>query len=705
MITRFRHIVMLLILLSCASQALAQKIAMPDKVCVGTARQYWVEGMAGSVYTWKVDGTTQTATTDFIDINWTAAGTYTLTVQEHQANCDGEIQAGIVTVTDPVIPLFDQIEPLCLNQSAPLLPTVSTNSITGTWTPAVVNTSVAGTIVYTFTPDAGQCAGTTTMTIVVNKPVVTLFTINNLFCKGSTAPVLPLTSENGIPGTWLPAVISTAVAGTTTYTFTPDAGQCATTATLTVTVIEPVVPDFASIGPLCLNTTAPPLQLTSLNGIPGTWSPAVISTSSVGTTNYTFTPASGQCATTAVLSVEVTAPQAFAGLPETICPGNPYTFAGATAQNYSSLLWTKTGDGTFDDPTILHPTYTPGPNDITAGIVTLTLTAQGIGTAPGCVPAVSSVSLNIIQLDAKVAPSDVTCYGANDGTIIITSIGTGVYEYSVDGFGWQSQTQYKNLAPGIYKVDMRDASNPSCVRTLATITIVQPDPLVATVETQDASCLGNDGIISVPSQDGGSGSYEYSLNGGAWTTSGYFTGLVPGSYHLIMRDLNVPTCTKDLGLWTIKMPVPITAKVDKVDVSCSSGNDGKIVISDPKEGSGEYEFNIGGDWSTQLIFENLTAGTYTVQVRDRNAKECVQPLGKITINEPAPLQAVLSPKNITCHGLKDGSITVGSPTGGSGSYEFTIDGVNWVTTTNFSNLGPGTYYVLMRDKAATKCVQ
>ncbi|MBL0359448.1 MAG: proprotein convertase P-domain-containing protein [Chitinophagaceae bacterium] len=56
-------------------------------------------------------------------------------------------------------------------------------------------------------------------------------------CQGAAAPVLPTSSTNAIPvtGTWLPAV-STASTGTTTYTFTPTAGQCATTATMSITV-------------------------------------------------------------------------------------------------------------------------------------------------------------------------------------------------------------------------------------------------------------------------------------------------------------------------------------------------------------------------------------------------------------------------------------------------------------------------------------
>jgi hypothetical protein len=44
---------------------------------------------------------------------------------------------------------------------------------------------------------------------------------------------LPTNSNNGFTGTWLPALNNTA---TTTYTFTPTAGQCATTATMTITV-------------------------------------------------------------------------------------------------------------------------------------------------------------------------------------------------------------------------------------------------------------------------------------------------------------------------------------------------------------------------------------------------------------------------------------------------------------------------------------
>jgi len=565
--------------------------------------------------------------------------------------------------------------------------------------------AAGGTYSVTLTTKIG-CDSIAVLNLQIEIPKVPVFAAIGPLCKNSVAPALPLSSTNGFAGTWSPSVISTTVAGTITYTFTPASGQCATTATITIEVIDPVVPQFAAIGPLCKNTIAPVLPAISLNGIPGTWSPAIISTGTVGTTTYTFTPNIGQCATTAAISIEVTEPLAFAGLPETICPDSPYTLAGATAQYYSTLLWTTSGDGKFDDATKLKPVYTPGAGDMSLGTVTLTITAQGSGTGLGCLSAVSSVTLTIVRINASVAPSDVTCYGANDGTIIITDFsgGSGNYEYRVDGFGWQIKSQYLNLAPGLYKVEMRDLLIPACVRELANITIVQPDPLSATAEPQDATCLGNDGTISIINPDGGSGSYEYSMNGGAWTTSGYFAGLVPGNYLIEMRDLNVPDCQENLGSVTIAMPIPITAKVDKKDVSCYSGSDGQITITEPKNGSGLYEFSIGAGWSSQMVFSDLTAGSYSVQMRDFNAKACVQGIGSVTIGEPAPLNATLSHKNISCFGSKDGSIAIENPVGGSGSFEFTIDGTTWANTTSYTNLGPGTYYVLMRDKNAPACV-
>ena len=53
-------------------------------------------------------------------------------------------------------------------------------------------------------------------------------------CSGSTTPILPITSLNGISGSWSPSIVDNEVSST--YVFTPDTFQCATNTTLSVVV-------------------------------------------------------------------------------------------------------------------------------------------------------------------------------------------------------------------------------------------------------------------------------------------------------------------------------------------------------------------------------------------------------------------------------------------------------------------------------------
>src|SRR5438132_10174928 len=133
---------------------------------------------------------------------------------------------------------------------------------------------------------------TTKHTITTTFPYTTLFRSANIgpLCQNSTAPTLGGTSPNGITGTWSPATINTATPGTSNYVFTPAAGQCATTQTLSITITALVTPDFANIGPLCQNSTAPTLGGTSPNGITGARKHTRMNTSTTGTSYYVFKP-------------------------------------------------------------------------------------------------------------------------------------------------------------------------------------------------------------------------------------------------------------------------------------------------------------------------------------------------------------------------------------------------------------------------------
>lgn len=138
--------------------------------------------------------------------------------------------------------------------------------------------------------------------------IIPLFQHPGPLCQYTAPPALPQSSLNEPPitGSWAPAVISTSEAGTNVYTFTPDANQNAVSLTLAITVNPRVTPDFSAIGPLVQGSAAPSLPVVSLNGISGTWEPALINTANAGSFNYLFTPAAEECATAVSMEIVIT---------------------------------------------------------------------------------------------------------------------------------------------------------------------------------------------------------------------------------------------------------------------------------------------------------------------------------------------------------------------------------------------------------------
>ena len=210
-----------------------------------------------------------------------------------------------VDVTPGVTPQFSPIGELCQNSTPPILPGNSSNGISGTWSPATINTATVGATVYTFTPGSGQCASSVQITVNVVAQIIPAFHDLSL-CVGEAPPALSNTSANGITGTWSPAQISTASPGTFTFTFTPNAGSCIATKKITVRVSDKVEPTFEPVGPFCLNQTPTALKTTSTNGFAGTWSPSQITTSTLGTFTYIFTPVAGSCATSKSITIQIT---------------------------------------------------------------------------------------------------------------------------------------------------------------------------------------------------------------------------------------------------------------------------------------------------------------------------------------------------------------------------------------------------------------
>ncbi|MFH1119900.1 MAG: gliding motility-associated C-terminal domain-containing protein [Bacteroidota bacterium] len=355
---------------------------------------------------------------------------------------DGQCAVGTtldITVTDELIPQFVPIGPLCLNSTPPVLPLTSDNGLTGTWSPATINTGATGTTTYTFTPDAGQCGAVVTMDITITDELIPQFVPIGPLCLNSTPPVLPLTSDNGLTGTWSPATINTGATGTTTYTFTPDAGQCGAVVTMDITITYELIPQFVPIGPLCLNSTPPVLPLTSDNGLTGAWSPATINTGATGTTTYTFTPDAGQCGAVVTMDITITdqiIPQFVPIGP--LCLNSAPPALPLISENGISGTW---------NPALI--------STIVAGTAAYTFTPD--------VASVCAVSLEMtIEISSPeiTSPPDIThaTNGQANGSVIIHAGGNGL-EYSYDGgLNWTGNNTNSGLFPGDYTALIRDVN-------------------------------------------------------------------------------------------------------------------------------------------------------------------------------------------------------------------------------------------------------
>lgn len=147
--------------------------------------------------------------------------------------------------------------------------------------------------------------------------------------------------------------------------------------------------------------------------------------------------------------------------------------------------------------------------------------------------------------------------------------------------------------------------------------------LQAACTTSESRCMAT-GTITVQAS-GGSGNYNYKAVGPittSFTSSNVITGLQPGVYKVIVRDL-----TKNCQLEKDSIVVRGTYSdprflLSKTDVTCA-GNDGTVTINNQQFGRSPFTYTIVapspsgiGTTRTSGTFSNLVAGEYAIQLKD-----------------------------------------------------------------------------------------
>ena len=261
-----------------------------------------------------------------------------------------------IEIIEGEIPTFTLDDEYCVGDTPQILPTTSTNGISGSWEPAAINTDDPGFFEFTFTPD-DNCNEEFTLEVNIIENVIPVFDLNDEYCVGETPDPLPTTADNGLEGSWEPVSINTDEAGTFTYAFTPDE-ECSEEFTLEVNIIENVVPDFDLNDGYCVGETPQNLPTTSDNDIEGSWSPASISTDEQGTFTYTFTP-DEECSEEYTLEVNITenVVPTF-DLNDEYCVGETPQNLPATSDNGIEGSWSPAAINTDETGTFTY-TFTP----------------------------------------------------------------------------------------------------------------------------------------------------------------------------------------------------------------------------------------------------------------------------------------------------------------------------------------------------------
>ncbi|MBO6828946.1 MAG: SprB repeat-containing protein, partial [Muricauda sp.] len=336
-----------------------------------------------------------------------------------------------------------------------------------------------------------------------------------------------------------------------------------------------------------------------------------------------------------------------------------------------------------------------------------------------------SLTLNVTVEDghafdgAITAYTDLTCNSAADGTITFEAENfdpaTG-FTYQVDG-GAVSAAQFASpitvtgLAAGAHTINIVDLRDPACAVVLNQ-TLTQPDVLDVTASITNELTCTNGGATITATATGGTPTYQYQLEDDlgavitAFQSSNVFTGVAAGDYVVRARDINL--CEDTTTVITVDPPATIVFTT--TPTACYSGNNDGSIQVDVTDGNGNYQFSLnGGPWitptpstATTHTFSSLTAGTYTIDVRDEYGCAGVQQT--VTIEDA--LVATVDVVDVsTC---ADGSITV-TASGGTPALEYafvptTTDPTGLFSTTNTYTVtagNEGTFDVYVRDNSAT----
>ena len=172
------------------------------------------------------------------------------------------------------------------------------------------------------------------------------------------------------------------------------------------------------------------------------------------------------------------------------------------------------------------------------------------------------------------------------------------------------------------------------------------------VSAQNTNCDQSDGSIEVIAT-GGSGSYQYSLSGGAAQTSAIFNNIAAGVYEITAKDANDCSATMQV---TVENVDGLNISFETSASGCKQSG-GSITVT-ATDGTEPYQFKLGsGSFTTNNTFSSLSSGEHDLVVTDASGCTINQ---SVTITSGVSFSASISPiistkcASSNCHGGTQG---------------------------------------------------
>ncbi len=687
----------------------------------------------------------------------------TITVNPRPVAAASPISQTICSGETPIIPLTSDISGTTFIWTVTQTGATGASGSNGTIISQTLTATgiTAGRVIYSITPTAGPCPGTTIFdTVTVSpRPVLTATPPAQTICSGFAPSILLTGNVAGTTFIWtagetdvsgatigtgdtiaqvLHNISMSSLPGTAIYTVTPSAGSCAgTPVNIPITVLRTDNGAFSyTSGTYCQSAPNPTPTITGLPGGVFSSTPAGLSlnpvtgfittsTSALGTYALSYTT-NGPCPKVVTINMTITlTPNAsftYSGSPFCQFGTNPVPVFSPGA---SAGIFTSTPSG------VVFVNVNTGEIDLStspAGTYLITNTIPQGGTCPAQI-ATFTITINPAPTATATPSSQTICTGSSTSFVLTSTMPSTLYSWSIIQIGASGGSAgtgpsivqtltTTGLVPGIVEYTVTPTAGGCAGLPINVNLTVNPIPNATAVPSAQIICSGNSTAIALTSDITGTTF--------AWTVVQSGTsGAAIGSGPIIAQTLATTGAVPGTAVYTITPtaggctgpPISVTITVDPLPSAIATPTAQTLCSGDST--SIALTSNVPGTTFTWTAAQSGASGASA-----GNGTHIVQVLSATFGSTPGTVTYAITPSVNGCPGAPTTVIitvnpkptataspsqqTICSGTATSISLTSTIPGTTFAWTvvqTGASGAAPGTGQNIVQTITATGSIQ